>query len=410
MPKKYDLVIIGGGAAGLIAAISAARNGAKTVILERMKRVGKKILASGNGKCNFANFNLQSSNFHGQNPHFVKSVFRQFGLNDTLQFFETLGLSWKKEKDGSLFPITEKSSSILNILRYEIRRLKITEKCDWEVKSIRKDKTIFTIESNKNEIFRTEKVILATGGMTASYLGSNGSGFDLAKKLGHTIGQPFPALVQIRLKSPFLKHLAGMNFDGKLQLLSQKKILQEEQGEILFTKYGISGLPALKISRKIGESNNLHKIQLSTDFFPNISLDEIKKLLTHRFELLSYKKVGESFEGFLNKKLAFPILKDAGVDFNKTSKNISCKEIDKIAKILKGWRFKITGTNSWRDAQVTAGGISTKEVNKETLESKIISGLFFAGEILDIDGDTGGFNLQWAWSSGFVAGKFVILP
>lgn len=406
MLGAIDLIIIGGGASGLVAAISAARNGAETLILERMKRVGKKILATGNGRCNFANINLQSSNFHGQNPDFVKSVFSQFGLQKTLEFYENLGLGWKEDKAGALYPLSDKSSSILNILRYEVNRLGIIEKCQAEVKNISKVKDGFRIELSEKENFYAGKVIVATGGRAAPYMGSNGSGFELAKKMGHTIIKPFPALVQIRLKSPFLNQLAGVSFSGRLKLIYRNKIVCEETGDLLFSKYGISGLAALKISRKIGEFIDRKNIYLSIDIFPKTLFGNLKKMLSHRFELLSYKSIPESFEGLLNQKLVLPILKNSKINYKQKCGSILPKEIVSITKILKDWKFEIAGTKSWRDAQVTAGGVNTQEVNPETLESKIVKGLHFAGEVLDIDGDTGGYNLQWAWSSGYISGKF----
>ncbi len=369
-----------------------------------MKRVGKKILATGNGRCNFANKHFDISRFHGIEPEFVKNVFEHFGLDSTINFFEELGIAWYEEEKGKIYPQSNQAASILNILRYEIKRKGVKEICNLQVVSIKKQNSIFEIQSKQNSTFYSKKVILATGGKAAPYLGSNGSGYDLVREFGHSVIKPEPALVPVKLDAHFIKSLKGVKIKGKVRLTIKNKVLQEERGEILFTNYGISGLPVLQVSRKINVNKN-QNLFTTLDFFPEQKIEELRRILMHRFKKLHYKNIGDSLEGFINKRLTREILKFINVDFKKLSGKISQKEIEKIISILKSWKLKVKGTKSWRDAQVTAGGISTLEINPKTLESKIVKGLFFAGEILDIDGDSGGFNLQWAWSSGFIAAE-----
>ncbi|MFA6782881.1 MAG: aminoacetone oxidase family FAD-binding enzyme, partial [Sedimentibacter sp.] len=233
-------------------------------------------------------------------------------------------------------------------------------------------------------------------------------GYEIAKSLGHEIIEPFPALVQLKLKGKYFKRIAGIKFDGTVKAYAGDKLIREEKGEILFTDYGISGPPILQISRKvIEELNKKSKTYLTIDMFPNHSNLKLYDILQDRFRRIDYKTIEEAMIGLINKKLIPVVLYEAGFDeLNKLCGKLNKKEIYKIIDILKGWKFEVAGHNSWQQAQSTAGGIKLSEVNPKTLESLKVKGLYFAGEILDVDGDCGGFNLQWAWSSGYTAGYF----
>ena len=404
--RKKDICVIGGGASGMMAAISAARLGASVTILERMDRVGKKILATGNGRCNLTNQNIRIERYHGKNSKFIYGAFGQFTVQQTLNFFEMLGIACKVEEE-KVYPFSDQASSVLDVLRYEMKRLGIQEVCGMEVTQIIPTKKGFAIYTKeKNKIIEAQKVIITTGGRASSQLGSNGSGYNIVQQLGHSIIPPFPALVQLNLKADFLKRIKGVKFVGTVSIYKKNNILRKEEGEILFTNYGISGPPILQISRIASQALQEKKsTYLTLDLFPKFTSEQLDVLLQTRWGYNSNKSLDFSFVGLINKRLIPVILMEAGIfDIQKPCKSITVQERKNIIKILKSWKFIITGTQSWHQAQVTAGGINTKEIDPKTMESKKVPNMYLAGEVIDIDGDCGGFNLQWAWSSGYVAG------
>jgi len=400
------IAVIGGGASGLTAAIAAARNGAEVTICEKLNRVGKKILATGNGRCNYTNMNLSKECYHSNNLNFVDEVMKFFNLDKTLVFFEDLGILPYVDESGKVYPNSLQASSVLDVLRYELKRHKVKEVTDFNVTALRKSKDKFSVIGN--DTITADRVILATGGKASPQLGSDGKGYELAKSLGHEIIEPFPALVQLKLSGKYFKRIAGIKFDGIVKAYAGDRLIREEEGEILFTDYGISGPPILQVSRKvIEELNKKNKPFLNIDMFPGYSKLKLYDILQDRFRRINYKTIEESMIGFINKKLIPVVFYEAGFeDLNKICGKLNKKEIYKIIEILKEWKFEVIGHNSWQQAQSTAGGIKLSEVNPKTLESLKVKGLYFAGEILDVDGDCGGFNLQWAWSSGYTAGYF----
>lgn len=401
------IAVIGGGASGLVAAIAAARKGAEVTIYEKLNKVGKKILATGNGRCNYTNMNMSIDRYHGKNINAVENILNFFDLNKTLNFFEDLGINPYIGDLGKVYPSSLQASSVLDVLRYEAERLKVQEVTDFEVIELRKNKDKFSI-IGKDTVYVADKVILSTGGKASPQLGTDGSGYILAKSLGHKIIEPFPALVQLKLKGKYFKRITGIRFDGVVKGLTDKKLIREDEGEILFTDYGISGPPILQISRNvIEELNKGIKVYVSVDMFPNSLKSDLYDLLSVRFNKIGYKSIEEGLIGLINKKLISVILLEAGFeDLNKECGKLNKKEIYKIIDILKEWKFEVIGHNSWQQAQSTAGGVDMSEVNPNTLESVKVKGMYLSGEILDVDGDCGGFNLQWAWSSGYVAGHF----
>ncbi len=406
MSRKNHVIVVGGGASGMMAAISARRQGADVTIIERNPRVGKKILATGNGRCNFTNINTDITYYHGSNPKFAYSALANFGVSDTIDFFEKLGIAHKVEELGKVFPMSDQASSILDVLLYELNEIGVNIICDAYVKDIINDKDKFKIILEDRSVVKGDKVILATGGKAMPYSGSDGNGFELAEKLGHTIISLFPGLVQLKLEGSFFKQIQGVKFIGTAEILDGNKSVAKDRGDILFGNYGVSGPPILQISRKAGELlNEGRKAILKISIIDTISKEELIELIKERFKNRPKKTLEFSLVGLVNKRLIPVLLREAGiVDLKSPVANLSIKECEKIADILTDWKFEVRGTKSWPSAQVTAGGILTDEINQATMESKIIKGLFFAGEIIDIDGQCGGFNLQWAWSSGFVAG------
>ena len=402
------IAVIGGGAAGLTASVIAGKSGAEVTIYEKMNRVGKKILATGNGRCNYTNMNLSINCYHGKNIRDAQKVLEIFDLDRTLKFFEDLGIYPYIDESGKVYPNSLQASSILDVLRYEAKRLNVEEITDFEVVELRYDKGEFSIIGN-SDIFYADRVILCTGGKASPQLGSNGEGYKIAQSLGHKIVEPFPALVQLKLNGKFFRRIAGIRFDTRVKAATDKKTIRVEDGEILFTEYGISGPPILQISRRaIEEMSKGESVYIEIDMFPNINKNNLYEILRDRFYKISYKNLEDAMIGFINKKLIPVILNEAGFD-NYDNKEVICKNLNKkqiyrIVNVLKEWRFEIIGHNTWQQAQVTAGGIDLSEVSPETLESKKVKGLYLAGELLDVDGDCGGFNLQWAWSSGYTAG------
>ena len=406
MEKKRQVIVVGGGAAGMIAAISARRLGADVTILEKNPRVGKKILATGNGRCNFTNINADVGYYHGNNPKFTYSALSNFTVDDTIKFFEKLGIAHKVEDFGKVFPMSDQASSILDVFLYELNQLGVNVVCDANVKDIRKNGQ-FLIELEDGKVYKGDRVIITTGGKAMPSSGSDGNGYDLAARLGHTIIDIFPALVQLKLEGPFFKRLDGVKFVGTTEIIHNNKSVAIDRGDILFTNYGVSGPPILQISRKAGELLKAgQEAYLKITIMDMMPIEELRTFLNKRWQTSSSKPLDFSLVGLINKRLIPVVLMEAGInDMGRPVANLSAKEQERIIDILTDWRFKIRGTRSWPSAQVTAGGVDTREINQDTMESKLVEGLFFAGEIIDIDGQCGGFNLQWAWSSGHIAGQ-----
>ena len=398
------VIVIGGGAAGMMAAIVAKRNGASVTLLERNDRVGKKLLATGNGRCNYTNLNISINNYHGLNKSFALDALNEFTMERTIEFFEGLGITPVDEDNGKVYPLSFQSSSMLDVFRYELTHSGVELITEAFVSEVRK-KTKFTVKLKDGRVFDADKVILATGGMAMPVSGSDGSGYSISKSLGHTVTDIFPGLVQLKLDGNIFKQVNGVKFIGKAGIYSKGNLVIEDYGDILFTDYGISGPPILQISRKAIElMNNGTDIELRVSIITAKSYAELVEYLRNRFEKMSYKTIEEALIGFINKKLILPILKEVNIDKNSKAGNIDKKDIEKLARLFTSWSFKIIGNKGWGQAQVTAGGINTNEISSLTMESKKTKGLYVVGELLDIDGDCGGFNLQWAWSSGYVAG------
>ncbi|NLI89709.1 MAG: NAD(P)/FAD-dependent oxidoreductase [Epulopiscium sp.] len=399
-----DLVIVGGGASGLVAAIVAAREGAKVTILERTDRVGKKILATGNGRCNITNIDCNIRNYHGSNPKFALGGLTGFDPNMAIQFFEELGIAHKVESGGKVFPLSDQASSVLDVLRMEIDRLAIEVLLDKEVEEISQVNKGFKISCLDHTSYYGDKVIVATGGKASPSLGSNGSGLSLLEKMGHKVINPFPSLVQIILDTKIVRRIQGVKFQGKVTV-SDGCNRREELGEILFTKDGISGPPVLQVSRLVGRNEQKgSSSSVSLDLFPDYTLEELEVIIQMRMAYQPKRSLQEFLVGLINKRLIPELLREAGLnDMRRLSSSLTIKEVNKLAQTFKDWKFIATGTRTWNSAQVMAGGISTREVYQDTLQSKKIPGLYIVGELLDIDGDCGGYNLQWAWSSAYMA-------
>jgi len=404
---QRNILVIGGGASGIIAAISALRSGAKVTLVERNSRLGKKVLVTGNGRCNITNTKITSENYHGKNPRFVNDVFAHFDNKNTLEFFENLGIVTKVEENGRVFPISGQASSVVDVLTHYLKDLGCNFLYDTKVSDLKKVGDSFKVSIEDKSTLNFNKVIIACGGKSVPALGSDGSGYDLATNLGHEITTIWPALVQVKLKDDFFEEIKGVKIDGSASLIIDGKVVKKEIGEILFTHYGLSGPVILKFSREIKENIlSGEKVMISLALLQEFDFEKLDKFLMERFNNLSKKALKTSFLGFIQKRLIPHLLKNAGIiNIDKKCAEISAKERKAIVNTLLDWEFEVQDTNGFKNSQVTAGGVKTDEVNSKTLESKKVEGLYFCGEVLDIDGDSGGYNLQFAWSSGYVAGK-----
>jgi len=402
---KHSLIIIGGGAAGLTAALISKNLGIDVAILEGTDRIGKKILTTGNGRCNISNANINTNRYHSENPYFFQQTLDSFNVDQTVNFFATLGIPLVTLEGGKMFPMSMQASSVIDILRLAIEEKHIPVYTNTKAKEITKKNNSFKISTPDNVTYECDKLIIAAGGKSAPKTGSDGSGYTLAKQLGHSVISPVPALVQLKLDYSRLKALSGVKFDGYAEIFINDEFVQKEFGEILFTDYGISGPPILQLSRAASYGLSENKVvSLFIDMLPNIQSEDLQGFLENHWSLFGNRSIIDSLVGVINKKIIPIILKQAKIeDIHKPCCDLDSTEKKAMYSLLKQWKFKVSGTNSFSNAQVTAGGINTKEINPKTLESNMVPNLFFAGEILDVDGDCGGFNLQWAWSSGAIA-------
>lgn len=416
-----DVTVIGGGAAGLMAAITAARCGARTVIIEHMDRVGKKILSTGNGKCNYTNALQGISYYRGENPAFVLPIFAQFGFEETVACFKELGV-YPKIRNGYCYPASEQASAVLDVLRMECAYQKVAVYTSCNLKSVKRRKNGYQIQTDK-EAFSTKTVIFAPGLLAAPKTGSDGSAFPHIEELGHHFVDIVPALVQLQGKQSFFKALAGIRAESTISLYIENGQIHtkdsakaafrtgyekvcEETGELQLTEYGISGIPVFQLSRFATKALKAQKsVYAQIDFIPGMTDEELFSLLKMRFHKNAHgKSASEALIGLFNKKLIDVLLKESGIGLHLPAETVKNGELQELCQKIKQFRVDITGSKGMDAAQVCAGGVDTAEVDAGTLESKLAEGIYFAGEVLDIDGTCGGYNLQWAWSSGYVAG------
>ena len=402
---KKKVLIIGGGASGLMAAIMAAREGAEVTILEHMDRVGKKILSTGNGRCNMTNLSLRPEHYRSSQKLFPMKVLDRFSVWDTLSFFDGIGIV-TKNRNGYIYPNSDPAASVLDALRFETEHLGIQTVLSCHIKKAWKTKNgTFTVESDQGT-FRGDSLILAAGSKAAPVSGSDGSGYELAKVFGHTIIKPLPALVQLKCRGTFFKQLAGVRCEAVVRLVSDGKTLAADEGEVQLTDYGISGIPTFQVSRYAARAlDEGRRVSAVLDFFPSKSMEDTRTMLKQRKAALGYRPSGEFLNGVLNKKLAAVLLKQAGIPLDATCGRIKDSQLEALAMQMKKFEVPVTSTNSFEQAQVCCGGVDTRELRPDTMESKLVKGLFLVGELTDVDGICGGYNLQWAWSTGAVAGR-----
>lgn len=389
-----------------MAGISAARTGAKVLILEHMDSAGKKILTTGNGKCNFTNEKQGTLYYRGKNPAFVLPVMEQFGLNETLQLFEELGIVPRSKRDGYYYPASGQASSVREVLLMECRRRKVRIAYNVGIRSIKKESGSFFFDTKQGE-FQSSSCIIATGGKAAKKTGSDGSGIPYIVGFGHNVTDIVPALVALQGKQSFLKEIAGIRAENRVEIYIENEKIAEETGELQLTDYGISGIPVFQLSRYAAygllEGKSVYAL---LDFLPWQTEEETRSMLEVRFHKNGTGKTAkEALIGLFPDKLTGVLLKEAGIRPEMNAKHCVMKELEVLAAVIHHLRVDITATKGFDSAQVTAGGVDTEEIDAATMESKLVPELYFAGEVVDIDGMCGGYNLQWAWSSGWVAGN-----
>lgn len=405
---KRKICVIGGGASGMMAAITAARDGAKVTLLESGERVGKKILATGNGKCNLGNLNLSVNDYYGASEEWIAQCLSKFDEEETIRFFQGIGLMLK-EKNGYLYPLSEQASSVLDVLRSELSSLGVEIITEAKVRKIDTcEDGRFLVCTDEAEYY-FDRVVLACGSKAAPKTGSDGSGYKIAKKMGHNVVCVVPALVQLKCEENFFKEIAGVRVDAKLTIDGRYNagVGIVERGELQLTDYGVSGIPVLQLSRKVNyilrDCGCDGSVPVMIDFLPDMSAEEVEQLYTVRKLLQTDRTVEEFFTGMLNKKLMLLFIKLAGLKRDMPVGEANEDKLRTVFDLCKNFRVCVIGSNSYDNAQVCAGGVDTTQVNTN-MESLLVPGLYFAGEILDVDGRCGGYNLQWAWCSGYLAG------
>lgn len=399
------IVIIGAGASGLMAAITSKNNSNEVILLERNSEVGKKILATGNGRCNYWNANQSLTNYHSTNKNFLSEIITESNCQEVQNIFTKLGII-PKIKSGYYYPSSNQATSIRNALLTECLEKGVVIKTNTYVTNIEKKDNLFIIET-QTETFKADILVIATGAKASPKTGSDGNGYLLAKKFNHTIINPLPALVQLKTTGDFLKTWSGVRTDVKVFSREDNNIIGMEEGEIQLTDYGVSGICIFNLSSNIarGLSQN-KKEELIINFLPFIE-SSAKEWLEEREKYITKTTISNQLESILNYKLVQVILNKSKI--NKTAYYEDLTETEKttLLKNLTNFTIPITGTNSFDNAQVTSGGIPLTEINVKTMESKLIKNLYFAGEILDVDGKCGGYNLGFAWLTGLIIGKSI---
>lgn len=401
--KKKKLIIAGGGASGMAAAITAARMGAQVLIIEQKDQLGKKILSTGNGRCNFTNLNMGPDYFRGDQPSVTEIVMEEFGVLQTLQFFGSMGML-SRDRDGYVYPRSNQASAVLRVLTMEIKKLGVEVQTGTKVLSAAYKNKRFIVKTDHG-VYDSDSLILACGGKAAPVLGSDGSGYKLAQSFGHSVSPVVPALTA--LKAEGFQKASGVRTDASVTAVIDSKCAASDTGELQITNYGISGIPVFQISRYIAKA--LQKGQcaeVEIDYFPQMEEDDFKMFLKDRKMIHSSRTMEEFLVGIFPLKLIDMLLAKAHISRSRKVSELTEQEMDRLIKICRHEKVRITGTNSFDQAQVCAGGVRTSEIWPNTMESRLTDELYLTGELLDIDGCCGGYNLQWAWSTGCLAGMY----
>lgn len=390
------VLIIGGGASGMIAALTASEKpDTEVVLLERQARMARKLLATGNGRCNLTNRNLSAQNYHGQQPQFCACALREFGVEDTLSYFRSLGLLTVTEDSGRVYPRSDSANSVVDVLRLPLeQRENVTVVTGEEVTELKRENGVFLAAAGEKTYF-ADRVIVCAGGCAGGKLGGTDLGYRLLASFGHSRTKLRPALVQLRTDTTFVRALKGVRCEVEVRHAGQRR-----SGEIQFTDYGVSGPVIFELSAFAKPEEDL-----LIDFLPDVQEQEIMQMLSARCHAMPQLKAEDMLTGMLHNRLGRMVLRSLGISLEQPCGAFVPAELEMITKRIKCFAIRVLGAMGMDGAQVTSGGIRTEEFDETTMESKLCRGLYAAGEVLDIDGDCGGYNLQWAWSSGRLAGQ-----
>lgn len=402
------VAVIGGGASGMMAAVTAASGGAHVILLEHKDRIGKKILSTGNGRCNFTNTHQEPICYHSEDPLFPWEVVERFNAQAVISFFLQMGV-YSKNRNGYIYPNSDQASAVLDAFRMELDRLKVEIRTGIECREIRPGKKGFTILTDQEPV-RADRVILCAGSKAAPATGSDGSGYDLAKKLGHRILPVLPALTALKCEEKFFKSIAGVRANGSVSIWSDGECIAKDTGEIQLTDYGISGIPVFQVSRYASQLLYEKKeTDAVLDFMPDFTKAQTNAFLRARAQTRPDKSAEMFLIGLFHKKLCDLWIRLSEIPRQRKAGELTEDEIARLTGLIKEFRVRVRETNPYDKAQVCCGGVDTREVNPETLESVYVPGVYFAGEILDVDGMCGGYNLTFAWASGYVAGRATVV-
>jgi len=393
--------IIGGGASGMAAALAAAQNPqTQVLLLERQARLGRKLQATGNGRCNLTNLNLHMDNYHGADPSFAENALSSMDVQATLAWFRSMGLFTVAEPSGKVYPYSDQANSVVDVLRFALEKENVRVITGYEVTKIRKTDGSFVLSDGQQEL-SCDRLIVACGGLAGSKLGGTMSGYKLLGKLGHRSTRLRPALVQLKSDWNGLPGLKGVRANCHAQILRDGALHSESTGELQFTEYGLSGPVIFEISRDVCHQPGSWCCRL--DFLPEVSEEDLLAELQRR--CATQLPVEELLTGILHNRLGRVLTKAAGIHGGQPVSALHTDELPAVCRTVKAFEVALTEPMGMDSAQVTAGGIETDQFDPATMESRIVPGLYACGEVLDIDGDCGGYNLQWAWSSGFLAGQ-----
>lgn len=397
-----NVCVIGGGAAGMLAALTAAENGHRVLLLERQSRVGRKLLATGNGRCNLSNYHVSPAHYHG-GAGFCDFALSQFDVGETLQYFASLGLLTVSEASGRIYPMSNMAGSVLDVLRYALERPEIDLQTGQTVTAVRKMPEGFSVKT-ETDTFSARCLILAAGGAAGSKVGGGMDGYRLAKSLGHHRTALYPSLVQLKTDPTYPRALKGVKAQCGISICRGSQVLASNSGEVLFTEYGVSGPAIFDLSRSVSAGGS--DLTCLLNFFPDWEEAEVLHWLSQRQAAMAAHEASTLLTGSCHTRLGQMICKSAGFT-NQRAAGLTRDDLRRIARQATHFALPITGTCGFDQAQVTAGGLDTSEFDPRTLQSRLVPGLYACGELLDIDGDCGGYNLQWAWSSGRLAGKLL---
>lgn len=403
--KQYDLVVIGAGASGMMAAITAARSNKRVCIIEKLNKPGKKLLATGNGKCNFTNENMSVDCFGGDSV-FINHILEYFSVQDCLSFFHSIGI-YPKNKNGYYYPNSEQAVSIVNALVNELERLQVSVCLETLVKDIYPEKSHVIVETNKGQ-FAGRKLIIATGLLAAPKLGSDGSMFEIIKGLGHRFQPILPVLCGFTCKTIDFKKVSGVRAHGTVTAFVDGIKVAEDTGEIQFTNYGLSGIPIFQISRYLSKGiYNKSKVEVEVNLLPTFDRKQLLDELSYRKLIGMNQSIDYLLNGLVHEMLSDVVLSKAHLDKSMFASSLTEKDIDEIAKALQELRVVVTNYRDFEFAQVCTGGIPVSDIDIDTLESKLVKNIYFTGELLDVDGICGGYNLHFAWATGLMAGRAI---